>query len=118
MLAAASILLGACAGSTPEGAQGVEGQVLIGPMCPVMVEGQPCPDQPYQATLAILDTNGRELIRVETDTAGRFKVALEPGSYTMQPQPGEGIAFASPFDFSVQEGTFTQVMVLYDSGIR
>ncbi|HET8671634.1 MAG TPA: hypothetical protein VFM05_13735, partial [Candidatus Saccharimonadales bacterium] len=37
---------------TPRGS-GIEGQVMIGPMCPVVQPGQECPDQTYQATLTV-----------------------------------------------------------------
>lgn len=97
---------------------GIEGQVLIGPMCPVMREDQPCPDQPYQAVITVLGESGREVTRVESDALGNFRVSLAPGAYTLRPEPGEGIARAGEQAVAVNEGQLTQVVVTYDSGIR
>ena len=117
-------VLGACTpltgpdGPAPAVDSGIEGQGLVGPMCPVMREGEPCPDQPFQATITILNPNGKEVARVESDAQGHFLVDLEPGTYTLRPEPGEGIAHASEQSVTVGEGQFTQVVVSYDSGIR
>jgi len=46
--------------STPTDS-GIEGQVLIGPMCPAVQEGQECPDQPYQASLTVNSPNDRRM---------------------------------------------------------
>lgn len=53
---------------------GIEVQVLVGPMCPVMQAGVECPDQPYQATLTVLNTNRKEVLHFETDEDGRYVV--------------------------------------------
>ncbi len=54
LLAAVAVLWLACRGQqAPPLTSGIEGQVLIGPMCPVLREGTPCPDQPSQATIAL-----------------------------------------------------------------
>jgi hypothetical protein len=67
-----------CASSTPTDS-GIEGRVLIGPVCPVVIQGQKCPDQPYQAFLTILKLNGRVETRFETDLQGHFQIPLAPG---------------------------------------
>jgi hypothetical protein len=99
---------------------GIEGQALMGPMCPVLREGQECPDQPYQATIVVRDSSGGLVVRFETDADGRFRLPLAPGEYLLQPEPPEGMPFpfADEMPVSVQPGAFTRIMVLYDSGIR
>lgn len=98
---------------------GIRGQVFIGPMCPVVREGEECPDQPYQATLLVLDENGRQVGQAVSDASGFFLLPLPPGTYTIQPQPpAEGIAFAGEQEVVVEAGAFTAVVVTYDSGIR
>ena len=67
-VAARSELIGCDATAT----SGITGVVLIGPMCPVMREDAPCPDQPFAATLLIRDSQGRELCTVSSGDAGRF----------------------------------------------
>lgn len=106
-------------GSTPA-ESGIEGQVTIGPMCPVMREGQECPDQPYQATLIILDSRGQEIARLETDAEGKFRINLPPGDYVIHPDipPDRPIPTAADVPVTVLAGQFTQVKVEFDSGIR
>src|SRR5438874_3471545 len=66
--------------------QGISGQVFIGPVCPVVPPGgDNCADQPFQTRIAIVASNGRSIGTIETDTEGRFLVALHPGNYTLIP---------------------------------
>ena len=99
---------------------GIEVQVLIGPMCPVIQEGTDCPDQPYQAMFTILDSKGREVYQFKTDEQGRYKAYLDPGRYTLRPEPSNGMVppIAAEQEFTVEAFEFTQIVVKYDSGIR
>lgn len=104
------------------GSSGIEGQVLIGPTCPVMrAEDPSCADKPYPATLLGLYQNGQLLARLVTDDQGRFKVSLEPGTYILVPERKTG-QLARPRqteqEVVVKAGAYTQVRVIYDSGIR
>lgn len=114
------ILLATC--SVQEAApadSGVAGQVLIGPMCPVVqVGGQPCPDQPYQTTLTINGQDGKRITQVQTDQQGRFKLSLKPGNYILHAESPNVMPFAAEQSFRVAAGQFTQITVNYDSGIR
>ena len=112
------LLLATCSAQPAASASGVEGQVFIGPVCPVVQEGQECPDQPYQATLVVNNLNGREIAKVQTDIQGRFKIQLEPGEYILHPESPNVMPFASDQAFTVVNGRFTQIIVTYDSGIR
>lgn len=102
---------------TPRGS-GVEGQVLIGPTCPVVQQGQDCPDGPYQATLTVNSSNGVQIAQVQTDTQGHFRIPLVPGNYILHPEALDGIASAGDQAFTVETGHYTQLTVNYDSGIR
>jgi hypothetical protein len=102
---------------TPRGS-GIEGQVLIGPMCPVVQPGQECPDQPYPATLTVKNRDGLQIVQFQTDDQGHFNIPLVPGEYILHPESPNGIPFASDQSFSVGTGHFTQIIVHYDSGIR
>jgi hypothetical protein len=97
---------------------GIEGQVLIGPMCPVVQIGQDCPDQPYQAVLTVLSPERREIVQARTDGQGLFKIPLEPGEYILRPESPNVMPFAGEQAFTVESGRFTQVTIHYDSGIR
>ena len=102
---------------TPRGS-GIEGQVLLGPMCPVVQEGQECPDQPYQATLTVMNRDGVQVTQFQTDDQGRFNIPLVPAEYILHPESPNGLPFAGDQSFMVETGRFTQIAVHYDSGIR
>ena len=102
---------------TPRGS-GLEGQVLLGPMCPVAQSGQECPDQSYQATLTIKSLDALQIAQFQTDAQGRFRISLVPGQYILHPESPNGLPFASDQSFIVETGRYTQISVHYDSGIR
>ena len=102
---------------TPRGS-GIQGQVLLGPMCPVVQQGQECPDQPYRATLTVRTQDGVQITQFQTDGDGHFKVSLVPGEYILHPESPNGIPFAGDQSFVVETGNYTQIIVNYDSGIR
>ena len=102
---------------TPRGS-GIEGQVWLGPMCPVVQPGQECPDQPYQATLTVKTPDGVQITQFHTDDLGHFRVPLVPGEYILHPESSNGIPFAGDQSFVVETGRYTQISVHYDSGIR
>jgi len=113
------LLLVACSTTTPEPVNsGIEGQVFIGPMCPVVQIGQECPDQPYQAVLTVNSPEGERIVQIQTDEDGRFSIPLQPGKYILHPESPNVMPFASEQTVVVEDGIFTQVVVNYDSGIR
>ena len=120
---AAVALLAACEDDEvpPVTDSGIEGQVLIGPQCPVVVEGTPCPDEPLQATIDVWDAaRSTRLTTFTTADDGRFRVALAPGDYYLDPQsPSAGAPpTPEPQEVTVPPGRFLEVTISYDSGIR
>ena len=123
--ATAAVLLFACKSPEEETAtpltSGIEGQVLIGPMCPVVQAGTPCPDKPYQATIVIWNADRtKEIVTIRTKSDGRFRVPLAPGDYYIDPQPPDsgGPPTPIPQTVTVPADRFVQITVQYDSGIR
>ena len=112
------LLLATCSVKNAPAESGVEGQVLIGPNCPVVQAGQDCPDQPYQATITINNLDSRMVAQVKTDEMGHFKIPLEPGTYILHPETPSMMPYAGEQNFVVEAGKFTQITVNYDSGIR
>jgi hypothetical protein len=98
---------------------GLEGLVTVGPQCPVVREGQSCPDLPYAATLELRQA-GRLVAQFNSDAQGYFHVAVRPGSYSLEPQSpaGRGLPAAGPQLVTVLEGQFSSIAVMYDTGIR
>ncbi|MHC4797273.1 MAG: hypothetical protein ACYTF1_11580 [Planctomycetota bacterium] len=100
---------------------GIEGTMMAGPQCPVVGPGTVgCEDKPYQGTVIVKTANGLlEVTRFMADAAGNFSVPLYPGTYLLQPLPVlNGFPHASEQTVEVQEGAFTQVDLLFDTGIR
>ncbi len=103
--------------STPPNS-GIEGNVTVGPMCPVVQINNPCPDKPYQTTLTVLTTDQQKVKQFETDANGYFHVALPTGEYILHPESPNIMPHARDISFSVVEGKYTRLDVTYDSGIR
>jgi hypothetical protein len=106
---------------TPD--SGVRGTVMLGPLCPVEVAGSrtPCPDQPVNGFVTASDEGG-EVARVRTDVVGRFELPLDPGTYTvvavLDTADGAGPPTPIPQTVVVREGSFTDVDLEVDTGIR
>ncbi|HAV77600.1 MAG TPA: hypothetical protein DCX53_09640 [Anaerolineae bacterium] len=113
------LFLSACALVSQEPVNsGIEGQVFIGPMCPVLREGEECPDQPYQADLTVTSQGGERIVQIRTEDNGKFSIPLPPGEYILHPESPNILPFASDQTVFVLENHFTEVIVKYDSGIR
>lgn len=98
---------------------GIEGTITIGPACPGPVKvGQPCPDQPYQATIRVLSEDRAPIAQTDSGTDGYFRIVLPPGTYILHPEASGPFPRAGDQIIVVQEGEFSQVEVRYDSGMR
>lgn len=111
----------ACAGGAAgDGTSGVEGHVTIGPQCPVMQVGTPCPDAPYVATVRVL-RDGEVVATGLSGQDGSFRIPVAPGEYSVEGEPleGNGIATtAAQPHVVVTTGGYTRVDLTFDSGIR
>jgi len=98
---------------------GIQGIVLLGPVCPTSgPEASPCLT-PYAASLVITDTDGNVITRVASGPDGKFQVLLPPGDYVIQPDNGpDGNPSSIPQPVTVAPDEFEQVEVDYDSGLR
>ena len=119
LLILGALMLSACTSFNPTPTDsGVEGQVLIGPMCPIVQIGQECPDQPYQAVLTVSNSTGERIVQIQTEKDGTFKIPLAPGEYILHPESPNVMPSAQEQSFTVETGKFTKLTVSYDSGIR
>jgi len=121
---AIAILVAACSeeGTDVPVNSGIEGQVLLGPLCPVVREGTPCPDEPLQATVVVWDAERTKKVSTfTTDKRGRFRVPLAPGDYYIDPQPTEldnPFPLPEPQTVTIPASQFVEIIVRYDTGIR
>ena len=116
-----AVALAASGGEGPgdeDRASGVGGRALAGPQCPVEVEGSPCPDLPWQGVVVATDEASGEETSVTTDTDGRFELALEPGTYEVTIDAGSAPPFAESQTVTVEAGSYTEIVVSVDTGIR
>jgi hypothetical protein len=114
-----AIALAACgedAGTV--GPSGIQGRALAGPQCPVEVAVTPCPDRPWEGVVTATDVDTGRTASVRTDPGGRFRLALEPGTYDVSIDADADLPFARPQRITVHAGEFTDVTVAVDTGIR
>jgi hypothetical protein len=56
--------------------------------------------------------------RFRGDDRGRFHVPLNPGTYTLRPESSGAFPHGKEQTVTVAAGRFTQVRIIFDSGIR
>jgi carboxypeptidase family protein len=110
---------GATAGSPGDGTAGIQGKVLLGPMCPVQQVNSPCPDRPIQADITVTSSDEKTVATGRSDANGTYRISLPPGSYTVTAKrSGDGFGSGKPVTVVVPAGTFVHLDLVVDSGIR
>jgi hypothetical protein len=99
---------------------GIRGRVLLGPQCPVEKAGSPCPAEPFEADIRVVNQSGDLVTTAHAGQDGRFTVHVEPGSYVLKPQSptSKPFPFGKDTPVSVRPHHFTEVTVTFDTGIR
>lgn len=118
IIVVAILFLASCARAGGAIDSGIEGRVLLGPQCPVVTEGSPCPDKPVSAEVVAMRLDDREVFSAQSGSDGRFRLALGPGTYEVQALVTAGAMFAKPVNVTVPPGKIVHVDVLLDTGIR
>jgi Carboxypeptidase regulatory-like domain len=114
-----AIAVASCGGAgAGDGTSGIRGQALAGPQCPVEIQGSPCPPVPYEGTVVATDVERGAEYTVDTDADGRFELPLEPGTYEVSIVSDASPPFAKPQTVTVEAGSFTEITVSVDTGIR
>lgn len=112
----AALLLGACgAAAAPD--SGIRGTILAGPACPGPARlGSACPDRPVRITVEVVQ-GATVSATFTTDDQGRFSVPVPPGTYTLRSKAG-GLPTLRPTTVAVDPGTYAEVVLHADTGIR
>jgi hypothetical protein len=114
-----AIAVASCGGAgSGDGTSGIRGQALAGPQCPVEVQGSPCPPVPYEGTVVATDVESGADFTAETDAEGRFELPLEPGTYEVSIVSDTSPPSAKPQSVIVESGSFAEITVSVDTGIR
>jgi hypothetical protein len=114
------VAVGTCArGGAGDGTTGVRGVALIGPTCPVEVEGSPCPPAPFSGEIEARGLDGRIVSTTTTAEDGTFELILAPGSYVITAvTPVGGPPTSEAQRVEVTARGFTRITLRLDSGIR
>jgi hypothetical protein len=116
------LVLGACCGGVAE--IGIlQGNVTIGPICPVERPGEPCPVpcEAYQARkVMIYNNDGTKLVeQVDIDCTGHYLVELHVGEYTVDINYlGIDSSKDVPTKIEIQARQTIEVNISIDTGIR
>jgi hypothetical protein len=114
---ALGLLLAAGANATVR-PSGLYGTVTRGPITPACVAEQPC-DAPAKNVTLLFSRDDHIVGRVVSDAAGRYRLRLPAGVYTVRRPPGPLIdRRLDPSRVRVYRGRFAKIDFSIDTGIR
>ena len=118
-------MLAACArGPAAAGApvdSGVAGQAVVDAGCPVLRPDSPCPQHPVRARITVTRPGSTEVAAsAETDAQGQFRIPLAAGTYLLHPAniTNAVLPRAGVVQVTVEAGSYRQVRIQFDSGVR
>jgi hypothetical protein len=122
-LAAAGLVvqLAACSyssGSPHPGSAQIEGKVRAAPACPVERLGSPCPSRPVPGASVQVLQHTSVVATARTDSAGRYRLNVAPGAYTIVATNVGGYRSTAQRRVSAVGGQQTTVDLVVDTGIR
>lgn len=118
------VLVTACAPPPPEEFGTLQGHVSIGPLVPVLHEGEPEPTpapEVYSARqIVIYSTDGQtEIARAEIDHQGNYQISLSVGQYLVDiNRLGIDSAAGLPTTIQINNQQVTTLDIDIDTGIR
>lgn len=124
ILAGLALVLAAGCSAGPKKTGVLRGHVSIGPLVPVVREGQPEPTpapEVYAARqIVIYSEDGRkELARAEIDARGLYQLELPVGTYLVDiNRIGIDSAAGLPAEVQIHAGEVTELDIDIDTGIR
>ena len=99
----------------------LEGQVAIGPICPVERRDNPCKPSPetYAARKIIVSKGGTRIATVDIDPTGHYSIELDAGTYTIDAnRMGIDRIPELPKQIQIKTGETFKLDISVDTGIR
>lgn len=96
----------------------VTGSVQEGPTCAVEPADAPCPPTPVEGALVQLVSRGHVLAATHSTADGSFRLAAEPGAFTIRATATGGLPGNASRPVTLTEGSTVPVRLLLDTGIR
>lgn len=108
----------ACAAGPAD--SGIKGHVTVDAGCPEVRESTPCPEIALPARITVRDRSGTTVREATSNNQGEFQLKLPAGTYELRAAnlSGAPMPSAAPLDVVVKAGSFTEVKVSFDSGVR
>jgi hypothetical protein len=98
------------------------GRVYVGPQCPIQTEEHPCADEPAAGSRVTArqvpgksGMEGAVVARTTANGRGTYRITVAPGRYVVTTDAG---MWCQPTDARVTAGTYAQVDIHCDTGIR
>jgi len=115
------LLASACTSTGPPGT--LTGQVTIGPLTPVLREGEasptPAPEVYAARQIVIYRANGtKEVARAEINPQGVYQIELPAGTYVVDLNLISDHAAGLPATIEISPGQTTRLDIDIDTGIR
>lgn len=117
-----SVIYGCVSG--PQGSGILEGHVTIGPLVPVLREGEieptPAPEVYAAREIVVFEEDGRtEFARLKIDPSGNYRAELPVGTYVVDiNRIGIDTAKDLPKEIMIESGIVTKLDIDIDTGIR
>jgi hypothetical protein len=113
-----SLLVHSMNAETTEVPSGIEGTVTVSP-----IHGGPsrvgvADSRPMANSVFEIGKDGAIVTTFTTDEAGKFRVPLPPGRYSIKKQDARKFPRCGPFDVEVTAAGFNKVAWACDSGMR
>ena len=124
MLATLGMIIAAAVSCQSHSSGTLAGHVSIGPLQPVVRQGDPEPvptPAMYAAWRIVVSTadGRREAATAVIDSQGNYQVVLSTGTYTVTAEPVNGGGFAQQsYSVEILDGITTSLDVDIDTGIR
>ncbi|MBI5225605.1 hypothetical protein HY989_07100 [Candidatus Micrarchaeota archaeon] len=102
---------------------GIEGTVMLGPICPVMRDPpqEECKDKPFETQLALTTVDGtQKILAFNSDSNGKFSIEIAAGEYAISSSDATKMfpRCVSNGIIKVVENSVAKVEINCDTGIR